>query len=75
MYSRKQFFIGAAKHCLAFVRKCMPIPSLIEKDHHKNSDNSDQESIFFEAMRLGIDPGAMGTNQLLCEVKLAKQQK
>jgi hypothetical protein len=75
MYSRKQFFIVTAKHCLDFVRKCIPSPSLIEEDHNKDSDISDQESLFFEAMRLGIDPGTMGMGQLSCEVKLAKQQK
>jgi hypothetical protein len=75
MYSRKQFFIETAKHCLYFVRKCIPIPSLIEEDHHKDSENHHQESLFFEAMLLGIDPGTMDMSQLACEVKLAKQQK
>jgi hypothetical protein len=75
MYSRKQFFIEAAKHCLDFVREWISIPSLTEEDHNKDSDISDQESLFFEAIRLGIDPGTMGMGQLSREVKRAKQQK
>lgn len=75
MYSRKQFFIVTAKHCLDFVRKCIPIPSRIKDDHHKDSENSHQESLFFEAIRLGIDPGTMGMSQLSCEVNLAKREK
>jgi hypothetical protein len=75
MYSRKQFLIETAKHCLDFVRECISMPLLIEEDHNKHSDNPDQESLFFEAMRLGIDPGTMDKSQLSCEVKLAKQLK
>jgi len=75
MYSRKQFLIGAAKHCLDFVGECISISSFIEEKHSKVSDCSDQELLFFEAMRLGIDPGTMDMRQLSCEVKLAKQQK
>ena len=74
MYSRKQFLIETAKHCLDFARKCISTPSPIEEDHHKDSENSHQESLFFEAMRLGIDPGTMDMGQLSCEVKRAKQQ-
>ena len=75
MYSRKQFFIETAKHCFDFVMKCTPGSSLIEKDHNKDTGISDQESLFFEAMRLGIDPGTMDTGLLSCEVKLTKQLK
>ena len=75
MYSRKQFFIVTAKHCLDFVRKCIPIPSPIEEDHHKDSENPRQESLFLEAMRLGIDPGTMEMSHLSGEVNLAKQEK
>jgi hypothetical protein len=75
MYSRKQFFIVTAKHCLDFVRKCISISSIIEEDHNKDSDSSDQESLFFEAIRLGIDPGTMDMSHLSCEVKLVKRQK
>ena len=75
MYSRKQFFIVTAKHFLDFARKCISTPSPIEEDHHKDSENSHQESLFFEAMRLGIDPGTMDRSHLSCEVKRAKQQK
>ena len=75
MYSRKQFFIVTAKHCLDFVKKCIPIPSLIEEDHHKDSENFNQKSLFLEAMRLGIDPGTMDMSHLSCEVNLAKQEK
>jgi hypothetical protein len=75
MYSRKQFFIEAAKHCLDFVGTWISIPSrLIEKYDNKDSDSSNQESLFLEAMRLGIDPGTMDMSQLSYEVKLAKQQ-
>ena len=75
MYSRKQFFIVTVKHCLDFARKCISTPSPIEEDHHKDSENSHQESLFFEAMRLGIDPGTMDMSHLSCEVNLAKQEK
>ena len=75
MYSRKQFFIETAKHCFDFVMKCTLSSSLIKKDHNKDTGISDQESLFFEAMRLGIDPGTMDMGQLSCEVKRAKQQK
>ena len=75
MYSRKQFFIEAAKHCIGFVRKCISISSFIEEENNKDLDISDKESLFVEAMRLGIDPGTMDMRQLSCEVKIAKQQK
>jgi hypothetical protein len=75
MYSRKQFFIETAKHCLDFARKCISTPFLIKEDQNKDSESSDQESLFLEAMRLGFDPGTMDRSHLSCEVKLAKQQK
>jgi hypothetical protein len=75
MYSRKQFFIVTAKHCLDVVGKCIQTPSPNEKNHNKDSESSDKASLFFEAMRLGIDPATMDINQLSYEVKLAKQQK
>lgn len=75
MYSRKQFFIEIAEHCLDCIRKCISIPLPFEEDHINDSENFDQKSLFFEAMRLGIDPGTMDMSHLSCEVKFVKQQK
>lgn len=75
MYTRKEFFITATKHCLDFVRTCISIPLAIEEELEKESDSSNHESLFLEAMRLGIDPGTMDRDQLLQAVKLAKEDK
>jgi len=75
MYTRKQFFIKGAQHCFDFIRTCSSIPSLIEEDLKKDSDRSDHESLFLEAMRLGIDPGTMDKKQLSQTVKLLKEKK
>ncbi len=75
MYTRKQFFIIGAKHCFDFVRTCASIPWLIKEDNKKESDRSDHEPLFLEAMRLGIDPGTMDRNQLSQTVKLLKERK
>jgi len=75
MYTRKQFFIKGAKHCFDFVRTCASIPSLIEENSKRDSNRSDHESLFLEAMHLGIDPGTMDKSQLSQTVNLLKEQK
>ena len=75
MYSRKEFLITATKHCFDFARTCISIPLAIEQELEKESDFSSYESLFLEAMRLGIDPGTMDKGQLLQAVKLAKGDK
>jgi len=75
MYSRKQFFIQGAKRCFGLVRTCSSVPSLFQEEYKKGSDRSDHESLFLEAMRLGIDPGTMDRNQLSQAVKLLKEKK
>ena len=47
----------------------------IEEDFKKDSDGSDYESLYLEAMRLGIDPGTMDKKQLSQTVKLLKERK
>ena len=75
MFTRKQFFIISAKHCLDFVRTCIS-PSLFNAEGPtKTSNISSNESLFFEAMRSGIDPGTMDRSQLAQEIKLEKQKK
>ena len=75
MFTRKQFFIISARHCLDFVRTCIS-PSFFNIEGPTETSNiSSNESIFFEAMRSGIDPGTMSRSQLAQEIKLAKQQK
>ena len=75
MYSRKEFLITATKRCFDVVRTCISIPLAIEEELEKESDSSNHESLFIEAMRLGIDPGTMDKGQLLQAVKLAKKDK
>ena len=75
MYTRKEFLITATKHCLDFARTCISIPMAIEQGLEKESDSSGHESLFIEAMRLGIDPGTMDRGQLLQAIKLAKGDK
>lgn len=75
MYTRKQFFHMVAKHCFDLVRTCSSISSPIKDDNKKESDRSDHESLFLEAMRLGIDPGTMDRNRLSQTVKLLNERK
>ena len=72
MYTRKEFFIMAGKYCSDFARKCISIPLAIEDEFKKESDSSNYESLFLEAMRLGIDPGTIDKSQLSQAVKVAK---
>lgn len=75
MYTRKEFFIMAGKYCSDFVRKCISTPLAIEGELKKETDSYNYESLFLEAMRLGIDPGTMDRGQLLQAIKLAKGDK
>lgn len=75
MYTRKQFFIMGAKHCFDFARACSSILSLIKDENKKDIDQPDNESLFLEAMRLGIDPGTMDNSQLSRTVKFLKERK
>jgi len=75
MFTRKQFFIISAKHCLDFVRTCISPSFFIAEGPTKTSNISSNESLFFEAMCSGIDPGTMGRSQLAQEIKIEKQRK
>jgi len=75
MYTRKQFFVSSAKQCFKFCRSCLSVPSIIEEDFKGNLGRPNHESLFLEAMRLGIDPGTMDMKELSRTVKLIKKQK
>ncbi len=75
MYTRKQFFISAAKQCLDFVRTCATSFSENGPTRDTLPEKSDYESLYFEAMRLGIDPGTMNRRHLAETVQLAKEAR
>lgn len=75
MYTRKEFFIMATKHCFDFVKTHISSSLLNGEDLNKEYDSSNYESLFLEAMRLGIDPGTMDSGQLSQAVKFAKGDK
>ena len=74
MYSRKQFFIEAAKRCLDFIKSSNSILTKREDVPAKESYELNPQSLFFEAMRLGIDPGTLDMRQLLRAVNDAREQ-
>ena len=73
MYTRKEFFIAIARNCLDFAKAYISTPLEIEEEFKKESDSSAYETLFLEAMNLGIDPGTMGSGQLLEAVRFAKE--
>lgn len=74
MYSRKEFLVMAVKQCSDFVKKVNSDLSYAEEETITGSEGTDPDSMFLEAMRLGIDPGTMDMNQLSRTVSLAKEQ-
>jgi len=62
----------AGKYCSDFVRRCISTPLAIEGELKKETDSYNYESLFLEAMSLGIDPGTVDMNQLSQAIKLAK---
>lgn len=72
MYSRKQFFFAAAERCFDLVKSCNSFLSLQKEDQVKESDALIPESLFLEAISLGIDPGTMDVEQLISAVNSSK---
>ena len=73
MYSRKQFFLVAARRCFDMIKSCHS--SLLSQEDSTAKESSDLkcESLFFEAMRLGIDPGTLNVKQQIEAVNIAKE--
>jgi len=73
MYSRKQFFFVAASRCFDLIKSCHS--SLLSQgdNHDKESTGLNRESLFLEAMRLGIDPGTQNVKQLIEAVDIAME--
>lgn len=74
MYSRKQFFIEVAKRCLDLIKSSNSNLSNREDVPAKESYELSPQSLFFEAMRLGIDPGTLDMKQLFQAVHDAREQ-
>lgn len=74
MYSRKEFLVMAVKQCSDFVNKVNSNVALTKEESINGSEEIDPDSMFLEAMRLGIDPGTMDMNQLSRTLTLAKEQ-
>ncbi len=64
----------AVKQCADFVKKVNSDFSLTEEETINGSEGTDPDSMFLEAMRLGIDPGTMDMNQLSRTLSFAKEQ-
>ena len=72
MYSRKQFFFAAAGKCFDLIKNCNSFLSLQHEDQCKESAELLPESLFLEAISLGIDPGTMASEQLIQAVNRLK---
>lgn len=72
MYSRKQFFFAAAERCFDLIKSCDSLLSFQKKDRIKESSELVPESLFLEAISLGIDPGTMDVEQLISAVNSSK---
>jgi len=75
VYTRKGFLILAGKRSFAFVRKCLSLSFPFEDQPNKDSDSCKDETLFLEAMRVGIDPATMDKGKVLQAVKAAKRDK
>lgn len=64
MYSRKQFFFNAAERCFDLIKSCNSLFSLPNEDEVQDSAHLIPESLFLEAICLGIDPATMDPEQL-----------
>jgi hypothetical protein len=73
MYSRKQFFCVAARRCFDLINSCHS--SLLSQEGTSARESTDLkcESLFFEAMRLGIDPGTLNIKQQIEAVNIVKE--
>ena len=74
MYSRKQFFAAVAMRCIELIKTCNSIIICQEEESTDDSDEWSSQSIFLEAMRLGIDPGTLDARKLLQAVNDAREQ-
>ena len=72
MYSRKQFFFTAAERCFDLIKSCNSLFSLQNEDKILESAELIPESLFLEAISLGIDPGTMNEEQLIHAVISSK---
>lgn len=64
MYSRKQFFFATAVKCFDLIKDCNLIFSFQKKDSATEFAELIPESLFLEAIHLGIDPATMDPEQL-----------
>ena len=72
MYSRKQFFFATAVKCFDLIKDCNSIFSFQKKVSFVDSAELIPESLFLEAIHLGIDPATMGVEQLSAAVDRLK---
>ena len=75
MFSRKQFFYEAAGKCFELIKNCEAFFSFQKDDHAKESADLIPESLFIEAISLGIDPGTMDVEQLIQAVESSKAER
>jgi hypothetical protein len=68
MYSRKQFFFVAAERCFNLIKDLASQISFQKEDPAIESAELIPESLFLEAICLGIDPGTMDEDQLIMAV-------
>ena len=73
MYSRKQFFRVAASRCFDWVKTVNSFLFFNETEPAEESTHLTNKSLYFEAMRLGIDPGTLKLNQLIEVGNIAKE--
>jgi hypothetical protein len=73
MYSRKQFFFAVAGKCFDLIKSCNSFLTFQKEDQVKESDEQICESLFLEAISLGIDPGTMGEEQLIMAVNSLRE--
>jgi len=69
MYSRKQFFFATAVKCFDLIKDCQSFFSFQKRDPSRESADLIPESLFLEAIHLGIDPATMDVEQLSVAVK------
>jgi len=72
MYSRKQFFLAVAGRCFDLFKSCHSLFAIQNEDHANESAGLVPESLFLEAISLGIDPGTMDVKQLIMAINSLK---
>lgn len=75
MFSRKQFFFHAAQRCFDLIKSCNSFFSLPDEDKIQESTELIPESLFLEAICLGMDPGTMNEEQLIHAVNSSRTDK